>query len=514
MCKLKHFDPQANQDPQSFGVYPKSIHKTADGAYVYMAKQENGRDTLVTSDPSLFSQSETFENDNKTYACAPLSHENAAALRKLFPFTAPSPVLRNERSVGVGDRLGIACPGHIRVFEKYDAFPVFAQQSIRELTLTGRTYDNVLDCVTFSVFRENFTKGFGADGDHLKTAEELEYALGCGYTMITLDCSEHIRNDIGAMSDEQVNAEYKHNAELEKEYMNQCFLFEGLALVFDEFSFKRMTLIYNDAIDFAASIYERFIKGRDDVDFEISIDETATPTTPLQHFYVVSELIKRGVKFQTVAPRFCGEFQKGVDYIGDIEQFRREFEEHALIAKHFNYKISVHSGSDKFMVFPIVGELTNGRFHLKTAGTNWLEAMKLVAMKDASLYREVHAFALSVFEQAKKYYHVTTDLSRIPALDTLTDAQLPGLFDQNDARQLIHITYGIILTEKNADGSLRFHDRLYDLWNKYADDYAALLEAHIGRHLELLYSGFHHHGGDCCGQHEHNHGGCCGHHKH
>ncbi|MBR0441047.1 MAG: hypothetical protein IJK25_03815, partial [Firmicutes bacterium] len=116
-------------------------------------------------------------------------------------------------------------------------------------------------------------------------------------------------------------------------------------------------------------------------------------------------------------------------------------------------------------------------------------AMKLVAMKDPALYRQIHGFALENFTKATAYYHVTTDLSKIPALETLSDAELPALFENSDARQLIHITYGLILTARNVDGSLRFKDRLYDLWNTYEEDYAALLDAHIGRHLEMLCGG-------------------------
>ena len=92
--------------------------------------------------------------------------------------------------------------------------------------------------------------------------------------------------------------------------------------------------------------------------------------------------------------------------------------------------------------------------------------------------------------EARKYYHVTTNLNNIPALETLTDAQLPELFSNNDARQLIHITYGLILNEKALDGSYRFRDRLYKVWRQYDKEYMQRLERHIGRHLELLYSGF------------------------
>ncbi len=167
-------------------------------------------------------------------------------------------------------------------------------------------------------------------------------------------------------------------------------------------------------------------------------------------------------------------------------RFEHEFAVHASIAKHFHYKISVHSGSDKFSVFPIIGKLTGCHVHLKTAGTNWLEAMRIVAEYDPLLYREVHSFALATFPEAKKFYHVTTNLAAIPALAGLSDCDLPALFEQNDARQLIHITYGLILNAKNPDGSFLFRDRLYTLWRIRSEEYAARLESHIGRHISML----------------------------
>ncbi|HAL73710.1 MAG TPA: hypothetical protein DCM45_01300, partial [Clostridiales bacterium] len=445
-----------------FRPYPNSIHEV-DGSTVFVSAEQK-QDVLIILGGDLGFAGDDCKSDHILYRRAEFSHVNAENLRRLFPFTAPRQGLASARSFGVGDRLGLACPGHILAFSQYDAFPIFAQQSIRELTLTGRSYEEVLDCVSFAVFRAGFKRGFGADGDHLKKPEEIEYALSCGYSMITLDCSEHIRNDVAEMTDEQIDQNIIDNPELEKRYLNQSFAINSeISLTFTRSEFRRMLLIYGQAINFASDIFDKYIKDRS-IDFEISIDETSTPTTPLQHYFVANELNRLGVRFATLAPRFCGEFQKGVDYIGDLKQFEHEFAVHAAIAEHFGYKISVHSGSDKFSVFPIVGCLSKGHFHLKTAGTNWLEAVKLVAIKDPQLYRELHIFALKTFSEAQKYYHVTTNLERIPAIESMTDGQLPDLFDLNDARQVIHITYGLILTAKNSDGTFRFRTRLYDFW--------------------------------------------------
>ena len=468
-----------SMDYLGFNAYEKSIN-SADSAVVFMAK-DSDKDFLVikSEDRELEFEGERIDD---CFIRAELTHHNANVLRRLFPFTSPVRGLRNQKSFGLGDRLGIATPGHIDLFKNNDVFPIFAQQSIRELNLTNRTYEDVLDAATFAVFREGYKKGFGADGDHLKTEKDIEYALSLGFTMITLDCSEHIKNGV---TPDNAPPLAEHYAE---KYLNKKFDIEdGISLVFSEKELRQCAAIYSDAISFAAQMYKTFFaSGKYDADFEISIDETVSVTTPLQHFFVAKELLDAGVSFATIAPRFCGEFQKGIDYIGDIVQFEKEIKVHAGIARHFGYKLSIHSGSDKFSVFPIIGRETRGNFHVKTAGTNWLEAMSVTAINDPSLYREIHSYALTVFEDAKKYYHVTTDLSKIPNISAMKDGELASLFEINESRQLIHITYGHILSRKNTDGSFSYKDRLYKLLRKHEDKYRNALMKHIGRHLELL----------------------------
>ena len=474
-----------------YKIFEKSKNKIG-CAVVFMAN-ENGKTVIIAEPDKSTGDTSPVDADlgfigkdlgGGKLRCE-LSHENACVLRKLFPWTAPVRGLQKPKSFGLGDRLGIATYGHIDLFADNDVFPVFAQQSIRELNLTSRTYEDVLDAATFAVFREGYKKGFGADGDHLKTEKDVEYALSLGFTMITLDCSDHIKNNV-TIENIQLSKNYT------EKYLNKTFNIEGISLSFSEEELKQCIAIYADAIIFAADIYNKFFASKKyNADLEISIDETVSVTTPLQHFFVARELIDAGVSFATIAPRFCGEFQKGIDYIGDIAQFEKEITMHAAIARHFGYKLSIHSGSDKFSVFPVIGRATQGRFHIKTAGTNWLEAMRITAAADPSLYREIHFYALSVFCEAKKYYHVTADLSKIPDISSMKDEDLPLLFENNDARQLIHITYGLILGHKKAagtdnDGSFVFKDRLYNLWKDNESAYRSALVKHIGKHLELL----------------------------
>jgi tagaturonate epimerase len=461
-----------------FDAFEKSINEI--GPTVVFMANENGQTVIIIAGKNGGGTAgfNAAELGGGVYKAA-LTHENALVLRKLFPFTAPVRGLKNTASFGLGDRLGIATSGHIDLFSKNDVFPVFAQQSIRELNLTCRTYEDVLDAVSFAVFREGYKKGFGADGDHLKTVKDIEYALSLDFSMITLDCSEHIKSENAGSH--PLSEQYKNK------YIDKSFNVEGYSLVFSEGELEKCAAVYGDAVAFIVEIYNKFFsKDKKTADFEISIDETSAPTTPLQHFFVAKELLDAGVSFESLAPRFCGEFQKGIDYIGDITQFEKEINIHAAIARFFGYKLSIHSGSDKFNVFPAIRRAVRGRFHVKTAGTNWLEAMRVIAEKDPSLYREIHYFALTAFIEAKKFYHVTADTSKIPDISVINDADLPKLFENNDARQLIHITYGMILNHKKEDGTYAFKERLYNLWRQNEGAYRKALAGHIGKHLELL----------------------------
>ena len=464
-------------DYLGFNAYEKSINRKG-SALVFMIKDEEGDALIVQGKNPGFKGAKLPRKRIR----APLNHYNAKVLRKVFPFTAPSQVLGEDRSFGVGDRLGIASVGHIRIFERYDAYPVLAQQSIRELHLTNRTYEDVLDAASFAVFREGFKKKWGADGDHLKTAADIKYALSLGFTMITLDCSEHIKTNIT-----EENAPPLPLGCAEK-YLNRTFdIGEKQVLSFTEAELKKIAATYGEAIYFAYEIYTRVIKNaKTPADFEISIDETTFPTSPLEHYFIARELIDAGVEFVTIAPRFCGEFQKGIDYIGSLSQFENEIKIHAMIARHFDYKLSIHSGSDKFSVFPLIGKETKGVFHVKTAGTNWLEAIRVVAMENPGLYKEIHRYALQAFGEAAKYYNIKADIKKIPNINKLNDKQLPALLNNDDCRQMIHISYGFILSRKNEDGTFTFRDRLYKLWREKEEAYSKALSKHIGRHLELL----------------------------
>jgi hypothetical protein len=470
-------------------LYPNSYTESNGTSLVMVRTAEGKRIAAVGAGPLYDAlQGEQVEGGK----LCPLTHENRLVLNRYLPYTKPQAFGTQIATMGLGDRLGIASPGHIQTVRGRGVRPILAQQSIRELNLTGRTYEDVLDVACFAAFQEGYKDGFGADGDHLKKHEDIEYALRLGFTMLTLDCSEHIDNTIDGLSADEIGSRYialpvSVRENYEARYLGAPLQVKGASLSYSREALQKDVLIYGAAIDFMESIYRKYIAGLDrEVDFEISIDETMTPTSPEAHFLVANELKERGVRIFSMAPRFCGEFQKGIDYIGDIVQFEKELAQHAAIADHFGYKLSIHSGSDKFSVFPLIGKYTQGRFHLKTAGTNWLEAVRVVAQTNPSLYRRMHQYALEHFEEATAYYHVTTDLSAIAPLDQVSDADLPEYMNENNARQLLHITYGLLLQAKDGNGGKLFADEFFATLTKHEEDFAEGLRRHIGKHLDLL----------------------------
>ena len=186
-----------------------------------------------------------------------------------------------------------------------------------------------------------------------------------------------------------------------------------------------------------------------------------------------------------MAPRFCGEFQKGIDYIGDISRFRIEFAVHANIAKKLGYRISVHSGSDKFSVFPYIGSLSDECFHLKTSGTSWVEAVRVIARYNPDLFRRMFAFSCANYQAAREYYHVSAEVENIPSISSIPDEELPHLLDEKNARQVMHITYGFLLQAKEHDAFI-FRNDIYQtlLTHKIAAN--NLISEHIKKHLRIL----------------------------
>ncbi|MDD4318149.1 MAG: tagaturonate epimerase family protein [Victivallaceae bacterium] len=470
-----------------FRIYPESVFDK-DGAVLAMARNDREK-FLIVAAPAGNKVFAAFEGEVTPSGLkkAPLNAANAAALRHFFPWTAPVSLRERKTTIGCGDRLGLASVGHIAAIRHFKATPVLAQQSMRELDMTGRTYRQVVDDTVFLVFQTGFQDGYGADGDHLKKISDIDVALAADMPMITLDLSEVMLAAAGDWSQAQIDEAFSKLDQVECKRVMDAYHGVSFGSGADAFEMtddiiRRCTVMYGKALDFAKVVYDHLkAKRGDHFDLEISIDETTSPTLPSHHYFIARELISRGVHFTSLAPRFIGEFQKAIDYIGDLAEFDRQFKVHADISKAYGgYKISVHSGSDKFAVYPTVGTMTGMRLHLKTAGTSWLEAVRVIARKDPGLYRKMHKKALASFDDMLRLYHITADISKIGNVDQMSDAELPALMEMAEARQLLHITYGPIL--KDPEIRPLFFAAMF----KFEDDYTETVKQHFEKHLTLL----------------------------
>jgi hypothetical protein len=466
-------------------IYPGSLQRIGDGA-IALIKIDNTRSLLVIGEKSLGFTGLKYTAQGLTLRFCQLNDINAECLRKLLPHTGPSKLGKKSTSFGLGDRLGVASPGHIRSIRKYYATPVLAQQSLRELRLTRRTYRDVINSASWAVFQEGYRSPWGADGDHLKTVNIVKKALKRGCTMITADLSEHLNNSILKLPENEILIEYektekKLRLSMEKEYLNMKINLDTKEKIeFSKYDLAFSFLLYCRAIEHAEKMYKKAKKIKPDFDFEISVDETAIPTQYNSHIFIANELIKREVEMSSLAPRFVGEFQKGIDYMGDIGQFEKSFRTHAAIARYFGYKISVHSGSDKFSIFPIIGKYARNNFHIKTSGTSWLEALHIIAVVKPELFNRFHKLAVSVLPESSKNYYITPDKNNISNPDQFDRKDIHSILQNPDDRQVLHVAYGEIL----KDSQLR--TELMSILNNNIELYWDTLEKHIDKHSTNL----------------------------
>jgi len=480
--------------PLPEGIYPQSLF-SKDGTLYAMARMgEERKLLLLSSTPGALPPFEGHPTSGPGWIgrICPLTVENALLLRQQFAWLNPVSLADRPATIGCGDRLGRATTGQLRAIRKFAVAPVLAQQSMRELTLTRRTFVGVLSDAVWGVFQAGYTEGFGADADHLKTLTDIQTAIDAGYTMITLDLSAVLRPEAASFSDAEIATEFERLAEPTRRailnaYADRPFQLDGETLTLSASEVRRCAVLYTAALDFAKEVFDLLVsrRGVGRFDLEISVDETTTPTLPSHHLFFIRELRRRGVEIVSLAPRFIGEFQKGIDYIGDLETLAEAVAQHAAIAREFGHKLGIHSGSDKFAAFPLLGEAAGDRLHVKTAGTSWLEAVRVVAATDPPLFRAIWAAAAAGFPRARQYYHIRTHLAEVAEAAAIPDAELPALLDQDAPRQFLHITYGEILRAPAAAGGT-LGDRLRENLAAHEERYAAGLEAHFRRHLESL----------------------------
>lgn len=439
---------------------------------------------------------------------APVAADAAAIekARRIKPSLVPQP-LGLAPSFGFGDRLGLATPGHVASMKKAGKGiqPIYAQQSIREMTRTNRTPRNVMDDATLGALVAGWEGVCGADADHLKTPADIDATAAVGFCFFTLDPSGEVDAHADDYTAGQIDEAFKKvqgEVKWVDAYKGKTIkLPSGATIDLNEAAVKKAAVKYGRAINLAVSLSDHAAKVSKakgtGFEIELSVDETPQPTTLAEHYIIADQCLKRGMKLVSLAPRFIGDFEKGVDYKGDLKALEKSLADHAAIARMLGpYKLSLHSGSDKLSIYTMFARQTKGRFHVKTAGTSYLEALRVVARHDVGLFRKIIDFSRGRYEKDKATYHVSATLDSAPPVSDLKDARAlekaylglwsdvkgnEGLSDPG--RQILHCTFGSVLTDPALKGEVMA------VLTAHPDTYEAILADHFGRHLLSLAAG-------------------------
>ena len=302
------------------------------------------------------------------------------------------------------------------------------------------------------------------DADHINMGNVDSFIDHCNF--FTIDVADYI----GKTANESSIEEFVKNNE---KYIGEL-LIPGIAKPFHitKELLHQIGSKFLFATQEAFKIYSHIAskKGKDKFITEVSMDEVDEAQSPVELFFILSMLGKSGVPAQTIAPKFTGRFNKGVDYVGDPDQFAKEFEQDLLVIdlaiKEFGLpatlKLSVHSGSDKFSIYPLMGNLIrkyDKGLHIKTAGTTWLE--EVIGLAEAGgdaleLAKAIYSKAYLRKDELCGPYATVIDIddSKLPTPTEVakwdskkfanTLRHIPGHPDYNPSfRQLIHVGYKI-----------------------------------------------------------------------
>ena len=371
-------------------------------------------------------------------------------------------------SFGVGDRFAHQAEAQLAAFERLAAAGVIVapvwNKSNREHSFIGSEPASVRAAAAAAVAARNWSHPWFVDADHIRL-ETVDRFLDSS-DFFTIDVADSIGRPA---SETEVAAFVARHGEL----------VGGLTIPgcqkpiqLDATSLGAIARQYLLACREAGEIYRHIQAKRGGRPFvtEVSMDETDLPQTPPQLLVILTVLADEGIPVETIAPKFTGRFNKGVDYVGDVPQFEREFADDiavlAFAAKQYglppNLKLSVHSGSDKFSLYPVIRRVlaaTGAGVHLKTAGTTWLE--ELIGLAEAGgdglvLAREIYAYALDHVDDLCGPYATVIDIDRtnLPTAAEVNGWSGPRLaaairhvpmnpeFNAN-IRQLLHVSFKV-----------------------------------------------------------------------
>ena len=371
-------------------------------------------------------------------------------------------------SFGVGDRFARQAKAQLRACmqaaaQGVDVIPVW-NKSYREHDIVGSTPPSVQAAAQIAVNELAWTRPFHVDADHIRLNTVDAFIETSDY--YTLDVADAIGQPA---EPETVRAFVDRHPEL----VGQLTI-PGIVEPFTttRADIEKIAAKYLNAVQEAGQLYRHIeaAKGEGKFITEVSMDETDSPQTPPELLVILAAIADEKIPAQTIAPKFTGRFNKGVDYVGDVAQFEKEFNEDLAVIAHAvntydlpgNLKLSVHSGSDKFSIYaPIRRALarTGAGIHVKTAGTNWLEEVIGLAETGGpglEMAKEIYGDALDHIDALCAPYATVIDIDRerLPTREEVsgwTSEQFVAALrhDQSCAhynpslRQLIHVGYKV-----------------------------------------------------------------------
>jgi hypothetical protein len=373
----------------------------------------------------------------------------------------------SKYSIGTGDRFAHQAKPQLRACihaleSGIEVIPVW-NKSNREHTIIGSEPLSVRQSADAAVKALGWKHPYFCDADHITSQTVARFLNACDF--YTIDVADYIGLPASAADiDEFANRRHALAGRIQLEGAGYFEITPDIL--------KSTAKKYLTAVKKAGEVYRAIANAKGEGSFipEISMDETDTAQSPVELLIILAAIADEGIPIQTIAPKFSGRFNKGVDYVGDVAQFEREFAlDVAAIAHataHFglpdNLKLSVHSGSDKFSIYPAIHR-TMKRFdagvHLKTAGTTWLE--ELIGLAEAggeglTLARQIYAEAFAHREELCAPYATVIDIntSKLPSpgeVEKWTSEQytsalrhVPGALAYNSSlRQLLHVGFKI-----------------------------------------------------------------------
>jgi hypothetical protein len=406
---------------------------------------------------------------------------------------------------GVGDRFARGAHAQLAAFIEakklgIDLVPVW-NKSNREHNFIGSEPIQTRIAADKAVADLGWTGEYLLDADHINLSTVDRFVAPCDF--FTLDVAE----DIGDAADPADVAAFtaKH-----PELIGMVSI-EGIAEPFEisPTDVEKAANHFLKATQKAAAIYQHIVNakgGNDHFVTEVSMDETDSPQTPVEMLIILAAIADQGIPIQTIAPKFSGRFNKGVDYVGDLLQFEKEFNDDLAVIAHAikfyglpaTLKLSVHSGSDKFSIYPIINAAirhSGAGLHVKTAGTNWLE--ELIGLAEAGddgleIAQEIYGYAIEHVDEFCAPYASVIDIdkSKLPTAvevngwssKEFTDALR---HDQKNAaynpsfRQLLHVSFKVAANKG---------DRYLDALEKHKAIVAAnVTENLLERHIKPLF---------------------------